>query len=172
MSPTAPRSASGSSASWDDQDDTIKIIRSTIYGLHEHDQARRGSGPRAQLVAATERSAESLGFTPALRMTGLLDTAVSAERTEQLPAVLGEALSNTTRHAHATTVDVSVEATDADLKPRVADNGRGIDPAVTRRSDLANLRKRAQDLGGTFSLSSNQPSGTVVEWVVPLPSMA
>ncbi|MEU0830306.1 GAF domain-containing protein [Streptomyces sp. NPDC005969] len=150
-----------------DLDDTIKIIRSTIYGLREHDRTRRGSGLRAQLVAATERATESLGFAPALRMTGLLDTAVSAEQTEQLLAVLGETLSNAARHAHATTVDVSVEVTDAALQLRVADNGRGIDPVVTRRSGLANLRRRAEEMGGTFGLSSNQPSGTVVEWVVP-----
>ncbi|MGW0512474.1 sensor histidine kinase [Streptomyces olivaceoviridis] len=151
-----------------DLDDTIKIIRSTIYGLRENDQTRRGSGLRAQLVTATERATESLGFTPALRMTGLLDTAVSAEQAEQLLAVLGEALSNAARHAHATSVDVGVEVTDSALRLHVADNGRGIDPEVTRRSGLANLRKRAEELGGTFSLSANPPSGTVVEWVVPL----
>ncbi|MFE8946880.1 GAF domain-containing protein [Streptomyces sp. NPDC007856] len=152
----------------DDLDDTIKIIRSTIYALREHDHSRRGSGLRAQLVAATERATESLGFTPALRMTGLLDTAVSADQAEQLLAVLGETLSNAARHAHAGTVDVTAEVTDTKLKLRVADNGRGIDPAITRRSGLANLHNRAEELGGSFSLSANQPSGTVVEWVVPL----
>ena len=155
-----------------DLDDTIKIIRSTIYGLREHDQTRRGSGLRALLVAATERATESLGFAPALRMTGLLDTTVSAEQAEQLLAVLGEALSNIARHAHATGVDVGVEVTDTVLGLRVTDNGHGVDPAVTRRSGLANLHTRAEEMGGTFSLSSNQPTGTVVEWVVPLSSSA
>ncbi|MFF9173257.1 GAF domain-containing protein [Streptomyces sp. NPDC014793] len=152
----------------DDLDDTIKIIRSTIYALRERDQARRGSGLRAQLVAATERATESLGFAPALRMTGLLDTVVSAEQGEQLLAVLGEALSNAARHAHATSVDVGVEVTDAALRLRVADDGRGIDPGVTRRSGLANLRRRAEEMAGSFALSANEPSGTVVEWTVPL----
>ncbi|MGW1589848.1 sensor histidine kinase [Streptomyces sp. NPDC002386] len=152
----------------DDLDDTIKIIRSTIYALRERDQARRGSGLRAQLVAATERATESLGFAPALRMTGLLDTVVSAEQGEQLLAVLGEALSNAARHAHATSVDVGVEVTDATLRLRVADDGRGIDPAVTRRSGLANLRRRAEEMAGSFAVSANEPSGTVVEWTVPL----
>ncbi|MGW4560832.1 GAF domain-containing protein [Streptomyces sp. NPDC004561] len=152
----------------DDLDDTIKIIRSTIYGLREHDRARGGSGLRAQLVAATERATEALGFAPALRMTGLLDTTVSAEQAEQLLAVLGEALSNAARHAHATGIDISVEVTDMALKLRVADNGRGIDPSVTRRSGLANLRQRAEEMGGTFALSANHPSGTAVEWAVPL----
>ncbi|MET8953350.1 sensor histidine kinase [Streptomyces sp. NPDC004393] len=156
----------------DDLDDTIKIVRSTVYALREHDQARRGSGLRAQLVAATERATGSLGFAPALRMSGLLDTAVSAGQAEQLLAVLGETLSNAARHANATTVDIGVEVTDTTLTLRVADNGRGIDPTADRRSGLANLRRRAEEMGGTFTLSSNRPSGTVVEWGVPLAASA
>ncbi|MGW3494352.1 sensor histidine kinase [Streptomyces sp. NPDC001020] len=155
----------------EDLDDTIRVIRSTIYALRESDRAR-GSGLRTRLVTATDRAAEVLGFTPALRMTGLLDTGVPAEHASHLLAVLGEALSNTARHAHATAVDVSVEASRTSLRLWVADDGRGIDPAVTRRSGLANLRLRAEELGGTFTLDSNTPSGTVVEWVVPLPAPA
>ncbi|MET7938176.1 GAF domain-containing sensor histidine kinase [Streptomyces sp. NPDC005322] len=153
----------------DDLDDTIKVIRSTIYALREHDRTHLG-GLRTRLVEATELAAEALGFTPALRMTGLLDTAVPAEHSAHLLAVLGEALSNAARHAHATAVDVSAEATATALRLRVADNGCGIDPAVTRRSGLTHLKQRAEDLQGTFVLSSNEPAGTVIEWVVPLPS--
>ncbi|MGW7693242.1 sensor histidine kinase [Streptomyces asiaticus] len=151
----------------DDLDDTIKVIRSTIYSLGERDRAR-SEGLRARLVAAMERAAEALGFAPALRMTGLLDTNVPAGHAEHMLAVAGEALSNAARHAQATAVDVSVEVTDTALRLKVADNGHGIDPAVTRRSGLANLQRRAEELGGSFSLRPNEPSGTVVEWAAPL----
>ncbi|WP_245627504.1 GAF domain-containing protein [Actinomadura oligospora] len=153
----------------DDLDDTIKVIRSTIYGLRESDRGG-GVGLRAKLVTATDRAAAALGFTPALRMTGLLDTAVPAEHAERLLAVLGEALSNAARHAHATAVDVSVDVSDRTLRLRVTDNGRGIDPAVTRRSGLANLRQRAEELGGDFEVSPNRPGGTILTWSVPVPS--
>ncbi|MCK7622847.1 GAF domain-containing protein [Streptomyces sp. RS10V-4] len=153
----------------DDLDDTIKIIRSTIYGLREHDRDRLGAGLRSRLVTATDRAGQALGFAPALRMTGLLDTTVPGEHADHLLAVLGEALSNAARHAHATAVDVSVSVTASELRLRVADNGRGMDPAVRRRSGLANLRRRAEELGGEFRLTANAPRGTVVEWVVPLP---
>jgi two-component system, NarL family, sensor histidine kinase DevS len=153
----------------DDLDDTIKVIRSTIYGLQESDRNRAG-GLRAKLVAATDRAIETLGFAPALRMTGLLDTDVPSEYAEHLLAVLGEALSNAARHAHASAVDIGVEVGGGTLRLRVTDNGRGMDPAVIRRSGLANLRKRAEDLGGHFEASPNQPGGTALEWSVPLPS--
>ncbi|MGW4072481.1 sensor histidine kinase [Streptomyces asiaticus] len=151
----------------DDLDDTIKVIRSTIYSLGEQERSR-SEGLRARLVGAMEWAAEALGFAPALRMTGLLDTNVPAGHAEHMLAVAGEALSNAARHAQATAVDVSVEVTDTALRLKVADNGHGLDPAVTRRSGLANLQQRAEELGGSFSLRPNEPSGTVVEWAAPL----
>ncbi|MFH8798827.1 GAF domain-containing protein [Streptomyces sp. NPDC017936] len=156
----------------DDLDDTIKTVRGTIYALHERDRTGTRGGLRAQLLAETDRAAGVLGFAPALRMTGLLDTAVPAEHAEHLLAVLREALSNAARHAHATQVEVTAETDGSRLRLRVADNGAGVDPAVTRRSGLDNLRRRATDLGGDFTLGANGPAGTVAEWTVPLPTQA
>ncbi|MEU2915947.1 GAF domain-containing sensor histidine kinase [Streptomyces massasporeus] len=156
----------------DDLDDTIKTVRTTIYALRERDRADGRSGLRATLLSETDQTAETLGFSPALRMTGLLDTDVPAGHADHMLAVLRETLSNAARHAQATAVEVTAETDGTRLRLRVADNGRGIDPAATRRSGLDNLRKRATDLGGSLTLTPNEPSGTVVEWTVPLPSGA
>ncbi|MET9897267.1 GAF domain-containing protein [Streptomyces sp. NPDC006446] len=151
----------------DDLDDTIKVVRSTIYALRESDRSS-ATGLRARLVTEVGHAAETLGFTPALRMSGLLDTDVSDEQRDHLLAVVREALSNAARHSHATAVEVTAEATPATLRLRVADNGRGIGPDATRRSGLGNLRTRAENLGGVCALTANEPSGTVLEWTVPL----
>ena len=153
----------------DDLDDTIKTVRGTIYALRERDRDGARGGLRAKLLAETDQAAEALGFTPALRMTGLLDTDVPTEYADHLVAVLRETLSNAARHAHATQLEVTAETDSRRLQLRVADNGTGIDPAVTRRSGLENLRRRATDLGGSFTVRPNEPSGTVAEWTVPLP---
>jgi signal transduction histidine kinase len=151
----------------DDLDDTIKVVRSTIYALRESDRAG-ATGLRARLVTEVGRAAETLGFAPALRMSGLLDTDVSDEQREHVVAVLREALSNTARHADSTAVEVTAEATATTLRLRVADNGRGIGPGITRRSGLGNIGTRAEQLGGDCALTPNKPSGTVLEWTVPL----
>ncbi|MFJ5966571.1 GAF domain-containing protein [Streptomyces sp. NPDC093060] len=154
----------------DDLDDTIKIIRATIFALQHRDRQERTGGLRAQLLALTDESAQLLGFAPALRMTGLLDTEVPTAHVGHLLAVLREALSNTARHAQATTVEVTAEVSARTLRLAVADNGCGIDPAATRNSGLANLRSRAEELGGTFGVSRREPTGTLLEWTVPLPA--
>ncbi|WP_415953855.1 GAF domain-containing protein [Streptomyces sp. KLOTTS4A1] len=156
----------------DDLDDTIKTVRGTIYALRESDRADSGGGLRGNILAETDQAATVLGFTPALRMTGLLDTDVPLSHAEQLLAVLRETLANAARHAHATAVEVTAETDGSRLRLRVADNGRGFDPAVTRRSGLDNLRERATGLGGSFTLTPNEPTGTIAAWTVPLPPQA
>ena len=80
--------------------------------------------------------------------------------------MLREALTNTARHAHATTVDVELTATRDRVTLDVRDNGTGIGD-TTRRSGLANLRHRAEHHGGDLSVDSG-PDGTRLAWSVPL----
>jgi two-component system, NarL family, sensor histidine kinase DevS len=150
----------------DDLDETIKVIRATIFSLHQRDRGEDTS-LRARLLTEVDRATEPLGFTPALRMTGLLDTLVPHNLAEHLLAVVREALSNAARHARATAVEVAAEVSDAWVRLRVTDDGRGIAPDATRCSGLANLRARAEELGGTFTLAPHHPAGTVVEWAAP-----
>ncbi len=50
---------------------------------------------------------------------------------------------------------------------RVMDNGVGMG-TTTRRSGLANLAKRAAELGGTLELGAGEEGGTALVWRVPL----
>lgn len=155
----------------DDLDATIKIIRSTIFGLREHDTPGTAPKLRNRVVKAVDEAATTLGFAPALRMEGLLDTDVPSEAAEQAIAVIGEALTNVARHARARRAEVSVVAEDGVLAVTVSDDGIGISPDGTR-SGLRNLSERAERLGGTLSVHARpEPgSGTVLEWRVPLPA--
>lgn len=114
----------------------------------------------------TEGVSESLGFTAAVRLEGLVDTTVNDEIGEQLIAVLQEALSNVVRHAHAHRVGVTVHAGE-DLVLIVEDDGTGI-PRGGRRSGLRNLADRAANLGGSFETRDREGGGSVLEWRVPL----
>ncbi|MFE6740368.1 sensor histidine kinase [Streptomyces tubercidicus] len=151
----------------DDLDETIKIIRSTIFGLRT--SGRAGHGLRGRIVTAVEQAARALGFTPSLRMQGLIDTDVPADIAEHVMAVLGEALSNAARHAHATAVEVSLAVGGGALSLSVTDNGVGL-PRHGRRSGLSNLAKRAESVGGELTLETPAQGGTRLLWQAPLPS--
>ncbi|RCH61653.1 GAF domain-containing protein [Streptomyces sp. SDr-06] len=151
----------------DDLDETIKIIRSTIFGLRAHELHAPGSGLRARAARSVEEAVPALGFTPALRMEGLLDTDVPRAVADEALAVLSEALSNVARHAQATRTEVALVVRKEHLTVTVSDNGVGC-VADGRRSGLRNLEERAARLAGDLSVGRGPEEGTHLEWTVPL----
>ena len=146
-------------------DDTIRELRSSIFQLTLTSSTH---SLRAMIhqVCADERAA--LGFDPIVRFDGPVDT-ISDEIGDHLLAVLREALSNVAHHARATRVQVSVVVA-KDLVMWIDDNGIGL-PADARQgagNGLANMAARAQKLDGTSALTPATPSGTNLEWRVPL----
>jgi signal transduction histidine kinase len=89
---------------------------------------------------------------------------------EHLVAALREALTNAARHAHANRVEVIVQIESGDVALVVTDDGVGIDEGgVGRRSGVANLDSRAEELGGSCRLERvSQAGGTRLTWRVPL----
>ncbi|KUO06248.1 GAF domain-containing protein [Streptomyces caeruleatus] len=150
----------------EDLDETIKIIRSTIFGLRARDGAS-GSGLRARVVRVAGEAAPVLGFAPSVRMEGLLDTDVPREVADHVEAVLSEALTNVGRHARADRADVALETDGREVRLTVSDNGVGI-PADGRRSGLANIAERARQLGGELKVITPEGGGSTLVWRVPL----
>ena len=157
----------------DDLDLTIKEIRSTIYAL----QTPVGSATtmRARLLEVVDAAAEQLGYSPALRLGGLLDTNVPTAVADHAVAVLREGLSNAARHSGASRVEVEVRVEEStgdglnELVVVVRDDGRGLS-SEGRRSGLSNLAERAELLGGVFRVGpGSDGAGTELNWRVPLP---
>ncbi|MFD9134210.1 GAF domain-containing protein [Streptomyces bottropensis] len=150
----------------DDLDETIKIIRSTIFGLRTREGVAE-AGLRARAVRLVGETAPVLGFAPSVRMEGLLDTDVPKEIADHVVAVLSEALTNVGRHAHADRTEVALFTDGRDVRLSVVDNGVGL-PADGRRSGLRNMAERAEQLGGRMELGETDGSGTTLVWQVPL----
>lgn len=85
--------------------------------------------------------------------------------------ILQEALANVRRHAEATEVSVLVREQMEGVLVRVADDGRGFDPAEAAGEPdhvgLITMRERAQMLGGWSRLYSMPGAGTEVEFWLP-----
>ncbi|AMW08556.1 histidine kinase [Streptomyces qaidamensis] len=150
----------------DDLDETIKIIRSTIFGLRSRENAG-APGLRSRVVRVVGETAPLLGFAPSVRMEGLLDTQVPKGIADHVIAVLSEALTNVARHAHAGHTDVVLETDDSEVRLSVTDDGVGIAPGG-RRSGLRNMAERAEQLNGTLEVTSPAGGGTSLLWCVPV----
>jgi signal transduction histidine kinase len=80
-----------------------------------------------------------------------------------------EALTNSLRHADATTIEVTLSARDGRLRVEVRDDGRGL--PVERRAGangLFAMESRAASIGAALSVSSEPGAGTVIHIDVPM----
>ncbi len=150
----------------DELDETIREIRTVIFGLHQ--RGSDATSVREAVLALCRQAARGLGFEPGLVFDGPVDTLVDDGARTDLVATLREALSNVSRHARASRVEVAVSA-GAELVLVVRDDGIGVDPDGRSVGDgIDNMRCRAAERGGTFDLRRHPEGGTVLEWRIPL----
>ncbi len=157
-----PASAQRANAVIDQIDEAMSTLRGSISGLTRRIAPEQFLADIRQVV---DKSAVGLGFAPTLTIDGPPGLIPPTARPEIL-AVLQEALSNVTRHASATAVNVTITSLGPEIRLMVTDDGCGIGD-VHRSSGLANMEARARQLGGTCSVTNNDPHGTIVDWRVP-----
>jgi signal transduction histidine kinase len=139
-------------------------LRSLLWGIH---QVATAPSDFSELLA---QALSNMDHWPA----GVVE--VSSQGTPQLvpPRAAGsllllsqEAVENALRHGKATSVDVVVHYTSEMLVLTIQDNGSGFDittqqPTPQGGLGLGNMRRRAAELLGTFTLRSGATDGTFI----------
>lgn len=89
---------------------------------------------------------------------------LSLDQRRNLLLVVREALNNIVRHAAATEVSIRADGSDHSVHLTIEDNGRGFDPAMVKREGIGldSMRRRVENLGGTFDLESGPGAGTKI----------
>ncbi len=154
----------------DDIDKIISEVRTIVFTLGS--AGHRGALGQ-ELADVMAQASRVLGFTPALRMDGPVESVLSDEIRTEMVASMREALGNVARHAKASQAHVVVSIVDDQVEMIVTDNGVGPpdDQAALRGGyGLANLQSRAAAFGGRCTLSARDPeqgSGAVLRWSAP-----
>ncbi|HSS68574.1 MAG TPA: GAF domain-containing sensor histidine kinase [Nocardioidaceae bacterium] len=161
-----PEAADRLSDAIDEIDATIKDVRRSIFSLASPTDAASLRKELDQVLGAAE---DALGFRPALRTSGPVDSAIPAAAQAHIVAVTTEAVSNAARHARPEELIVSLSVADGRLVLEIADDGSGFEPeSRDRDSGIANMRYRAETLGGSCVVTSAPGQGTTVVWSVPV----
>ncbi|MGW5309591.1 GAF domain-containing protein [Nocardia thailandica] len=150
----------------DDIQAIVQDIRHSIFDLQSNTVADSAQYRKRLHGIIVDMTADA-GLRTTVRIAGPV-TVLAPPLTDDVEAVLREAISNVVRHANATTVAVELRIGD-DVTIDVTDDGVGIDPEPARRSGLANLAARAAQRGGTFRVERGPAGGTTAHWSVPLP---
>ncbi len=149
----------------DELDDTITQIRSAIFELAD---AALPGGLRQAVLHLSEELEGTLGSRPEVRFDGAVDNDVPQHVSDHVLAVVREGLTNAGKHAGATRYTVTLIVTDR-LVLELEDNGTGIElPLAQPGLGLANIRERAEKLGGSFEVYPGGNGGTRLVWNVPL----
>lgn len=147
----------------DDLDEAIKDVRRSIFELHRGD---RWGDAFVEVTALVQSAANRIGNDPQLTIEGDLEALLTPDLLSDLTAVLRESLSNVARHADAAHVAVDVACSEQELRVVISDDGRGL-PSSYEPSGLANLRQRAEQRGGSLTVTSSGQTGTTLCWSVP-----
>ena len=87
--------------------------------------------------------------------------------------IASEALRNAFLHAQAGRIEVQIHYDERQLRVRIRDDGKGIDPQIVTSKEcpghwgLRGMQERAKLVGGNFELWSKLGSGTEVELTIP-----
>jgi two-component system, NarL family, sensor histidine kinase DevS len=148
----------------DDLQTTIEEIRTTIFQLKS--PAEKDGGFRNRIQRVVTDLTENRDIATTVRMHGPT-TAIGGELAEHAEAVTAEAVSNAVRHSGASRLTVEVNVADM-LTLDIIDNGCGMPVENPRRSGLANMQYRAEQVGGRCEISDQPEGGTRVRWTAPL----
>jgi two-component system, NarL family, sensor histidine kinase DevS len=146
------------SACVDDLQEVIQEIRTAIFDLHSAPAEMTRLRQRLDEAIAQFSSSE---LRTTVQFVGPLSV-VDAVLADHAEAAVREAVSNAVRHANASTLTINVRV-ENDLCIEVIDNGKGISCDITG-SGLINLQRRAEEVGGDFTIESVPTGGTSLRW--------
>ncbi len=153
----------------DRADEVMEEGRDRVVSLHPSFE-KLGDLAQALARAAVE-IAEGSEVTIAVTTEGQVQT-LDPVALDEIYCLGREAMVNAFRHAQGRSIEVEVDYASWELRLRVRDDGRGIDPKILEAGrpghiGLASMRERAEKVGGQLDIISGPGAGTEIELRVP-----
>jgi signal transduction histidine kinase len=141
---------------------SIETARSLARGLLPVNTD--GGGLVRALRALADRSRDMYGLHIDCRLKVAPERPLSEATASHLYRIAQEALTNTARHAQATSVTIFLLVTSGKFQLRISDNGVGLAEPLQESSGmgLRIMRYRASMIGASCEILPNHPHGTVI----------
>jgi signal transduction histidine kinase/ligand-binding sensor domain-containing protein len=148
--------------------DAVQDLRSSVTGTNDLAFALNSLGE--ELAAETNHTAN----TPVVHVEveGVPRDLHPVVR-DEVYKIAGEGLRNAFKHAESKHIEVDIRYDERQLRLRLRDDGKGIDPKIINANvseghyGLRGMRERAELLGGKLTVWSERDSGAEVELVIP-----
>jgi len=107
-------------------------------------------------------------FEVKLELGDLSEDAIPSALKLAVYRMVQEMMNNIFKHAHATSVRISLCRDALNLVLRVSDNGKGFDPATVKRGlGITNIQTRAENLNGIVHIHAAPGKGSTFEVLIP-----
>jgi two-component system, NarL family, sensor histidine kinase DevS len=147
----------------DDLQEVIQDIRTAIFGLHT---APSGATRLRQRLEEAIAECSGTGLRTTVQFVGPVSV-VDATLADHAEAFVRAAVGDATRQPNVSKLSVIVEVGD-ELRMTVAADGQGTPDAATADS-RAEMRRIAEEIGGSLTVETGSDSETTLRWSVPLP---
>ncbi len=149
-------------------DTAMEEMRALILELRPESLEREGLSPALRKLAEAIQHRQRL----IVQAHVCNEPEIPVESKQALYRIAQEALHNAVKHAHATTLDLTLETAADTVTLTVADDGAGFDPGgnFPGHLGLRSMRERMTRLGGDLSITSAPGKGTTVQATLPIHS--
>jgi two-component system, NarL family, sensor histidine kinase DevS len=147
----------------DDLQEVIQDIRTAIFALHS---TSSGATRLRQRLEETIAECAGTGLRTMVQFVGPVSV-VDATLADHAEAFVRAAVGDASHQPNVTRLSVVVQVDD-DLRVKVAADGQGVSDEATV-NNLAEMRRIAEEIGGSLTVEAGPDNDTTLRWSVPLP---
>lgn len=142
----------------------LKEVRQSVSTLRSN--PLQGKSLQGAIQSLLEDFTRSTQIQPTTEFEGL--ETLPADQAMALYRIIQEALTNITKYAQATAVQICLKSTPQQTQLQIRDNGRGFDQHKTSSGfGVQGMRERTRAIGGTYHLASQIGQGTQITVTIP-----
>lgn len=149
---------------------TITELRDTIWAMNSGEITWEELSIRiTDFVKKAGQSASGIVFDFEIHERINPETKLSSAESIQILRVIQESVQNTIKYAAANRVEIKIDSTGKEILVNIHDNGKGfVESEIKPGNGLYNMRKRAEELGGSLEIHSEPGSGTSILLIWPV----
>jgi signal transduction histidine kinase len=149
---------------------TITELRDTIWAMNSGSVTwEELSGRIRDYVQKAGLSASQISFDYEIHERINPAATLPSAASIQVLRVLQEAIQNAIKYSNADRLEIKIDSTGREIMMNIQDNGKGfVESEIKLGNGLYNMRKRAEELGGSLEIQSQISSGTSVLLIWPV----
>lgn len=149
---------------------TITELRDTIWAMNSGEVTWGDLSSRIRdYIQKAGVSASQISFDYEINDRINQEASMASSASIQVLRVVQEAIQNAIKYSGADRLEIKIDSTGKEILVNIHDNGKGfVESEIVSGNGLYNMRKRAEELGGSLEIQSEEGSGTSILLIWPI----